>query len=248
MVTEYEWTQNRLTGRNTITICPSAGKDTVRRVSYRAKRCLLYQASVDLIMSSILRIRVAGILTAPLALALISAPVAAWAKSADGIPIRHVVVIMQENRSFDNYFGAFPGADGIAPGTCVPFDPNNPRLGCIRPFHDPHDVNAGGPHGPSDAQADLDNGVLSDFMDGFVSQQANAPQNCQPDAPECSTTKDGVARHDAVGYHTREEIPNYWAYAERFVLQDRMFEGMRSWSWPSHLEMTSEWAAICSDQ
>ena len=27
--------------------------------------------------------------------------------------IRHVVVIMQENRSFDSYFGTFPGADGI---------------------------------------------------------------------------------------------------------------------------------------
>ena len=27
--------------------------------------------------------------------------------------IRHVIVIMQENRSFDSYFGTFPGADGI---------------------------------------------------------------------------------------------------------------------------------------
>src|SRR5262245_51791210 len=34
--------------------------------------------------------------------------------------IRHVVVIMQENRSFDSYFGTFPGADGIPRGVCVP--------------------------------------------------------------------------------------------------------------------------------
>ena len=27
--------------------------------------------------------------------------------------IKHVVVIMQENRSFDQYFGTYPGADGI---------------------------------------------------------------------------------------------------------------------------------------
>ena len=29
--------------------------------------------------------------------------------------IRHVVIIMQENRSFDEYFGTYPGADGIPP-------------------------------------------------------------------------------------------------------------------------------------
>jgi len=193
--------------------------------------------------------RIVVLLAAPLALALGGMPVPAIAgtKTADSIPIRHVIVIMQENRSFDNYFGTFPGAEGIPDGTCVPLDPARPRLGCVRPFHDAHDVNAGGPHGPSAAQADLDDGVVSDFMDGFLHQQSTAPQRCPPNAPECSTTKDGVARHDAVGFHTREEIPNYWAYAQRFVLQDHMFEGMRSWSWPSHLELTSEWAAVCSD-
>ena len=58
--------------------------------------------------------------------------------------IRHVVVVMQENRSFDSYFGTFPGADGILPGVCLP-DPANG--GCVRPFHDRHDMDAGGPHG-----------------------------------------------------------------------------------------------------
>ena len=45
--------------------------------------------------------------------------------------IQHVVVIMQENRSFDSYFGSFPGADGIpmmggAPAVCAP-DPETDR-------------------------------------------------------------------------------------------------------------------------
>jgi phospholipase C len=62
--------------------------------------------------------------------------------------IRHVVVIMQENRSFDSYFGTYPGADGIpmrngVPTVCVP-DPAHG--GCRRPYHDPSDVNGGGPH------------------------------------------------------------------------------------------------------
>src|ERR671931_1658608 len=53
--------------------------------------------------------------------------------------IRHVIMIMQENRSFDSYFGTFPGADGIpmsdgVPKVCVP----DPQFGgCVRPYHDP---------------------------------------------------------------------------------------------------------------
>ena len=57
--------------------------------------------------------------------------------------IQHVVIIMQENRSFDSYFGTFPGADGIPmrqgrPTVCVP-DPRIDR--CVHPFHDPAFVN-----------------------------------------------------------------------------------------------------------
>ncbi|MBV9309618.1 MAG: hypothetical protein JOZ73_02235, partial [Solirubrobacterales bacterium] len=58
--------------------------------------------------------------------------------------IKHVVVIMQENRSFDSYFGTYPGADGIPPGVCNP-DPQNG--GCVKPFHNFDDTNFGGPHG-----------------------------------------------------------------------------------------------------
>src|SRR5690348_15272065 len=47
--------------------------------------------------------------------------------------IKHIIVIMQENRSFDSYFGTYPGADGIPAGVCVP-DPVNG--GCVAPFAD----------------------------------------------------------------------------------------------------------------
>src|SRR5438445_2308515 len=71
--------------------------------------------------------------------------------------IRHVIVVMQENRSFDNYFGTYPGADGIPmrhgrATVCLP----DPALGrCVRPFHDPHLVDAGGPHTQGAAVADV---------------------------------------------------------------------------------------------
>ncbi len=138
--------------------------------------------------------------------------------------IKHVVVIMQENRSFDTYFGTYPGANGIPANTCVP-DPR--RGGCEKPFHNRHDSNTGGPHGAKSAVADIDGGR----MDGFVAQSE------QP----------GNARSDAVGYHNGQDIPNYWAYARNFVLQDRMFEPNASWSLPEHLFMVSEWSAKCAN-
>jgi hypothetical protein len=53
---------------------------------------------------------------------------------AEGIHnIQHVVMVAQENRSFDSYFGTYPGANGTPPGVCEPH-PLNRR--CVAPFHD----------------------------------------------------------------------------------------------------------------
>jgi phospholipase C len=160
--------------------------------------------------------------------------------------IRHVVVIMQENRSFDSYFGTFPGADGIPPGVCVP-DPANG--GCVTPFHDSSDLNYGGPHGLGNALADIDNGR----MDGFVAQ-AEQGMGCQTGDPNCSpctenshSTTNLPSCVDVMGYHDAREIPNYWTYAEQYVLQDHMFEPNDSWSLPEHLYMVSEWSAFCTN-
>src|SRR5262249_37235094 len=51
---------------------------------------------------------------------------------------------------------------------------------------------------------------------------------------------------DVMGFHTQTEIPNYWAYARNFVLQDHMFASVASWSLPVHLSMVSGWSARCS--
>src|SRR5215469_16497128 len=90
--------------------------------------------------------------------------------------IKHVIIIMQENRSFDSYFGTYPGADGIPmksgqPAVCVP----NPRGTCTRPYHDTADVNGGGPHGVVNAVADVHGGK----MDGFIRQRYAASSTCK---------------------------------------------------------------------
>ncbi len=49
-------------------------------------------------------------------------------------PIKHIVIIMQENRSFDNYFGTYAGANGIPKNVCIPLDPKQANHGCVKPF------------------------------------------------------------------------------------------------------------------
>jgi phospholipase C len=138
--------------------------------------------------------------------------------------IKHVIVITQENRSFDHYFGTFPGADGFPAGACVP-DPATST--CVAPFHDTSDMVYGGPHAAASATADLNGGK----MDGFIAQaeQAKSPEPL-----------------DVMSYKDQREIPNYWAYAQSFVLEDHLYEPNASWSLPSHLYSVSDWAAICS--
>jgi phospholipase C len=155
--------------------------------------------------------------------------------------IRHVVVIMQENRSFDSYFGTFPGADGLpASGghftVCVP-DPRDG--GCQYPYHDPNQVNGGAQHNADSARADIDGGR----MDGFIgTAERPGGRACGATAPVCESS----APPDVMGYHDAREIPNYWRWAHDFALQDHMFEPTASWSLPQHLFMVSGWSARCT--
>jgi phospholipase C len=153
--------------------------------------------------------------------------------------IKHIVIIVQENRSFDTYFGTYPGADGIAmrdgqPIACIP-DPKNG--GCRRPFYDPTDSQGGGPHSAAAARTDINGGR----MDGFVAASERARTKCAT----ATDTKCAPGDARVMGYHDARQIPNYWKYAENFVLEDRMFEPNASWSLPAHLFLVSGWSARC---
>jgi len=157
--------------------------------------------------------------------------------------IQHVIIVMQENRSFDSYFGTFPGADGIptsggTPTVCVA----NPPGPCEKPYHDVADVNGGGPHGEASAVADVAHGA----MDGFIGQALKAKRTCKtPNDPACEVLPGSTS--DVMGYHDASEISNYWAYAKDFVLDDHMFEPVKSWSLPDHLYLVSGWSAKCKN-
>src|SRR5579863_4831021 len=168
--------------------------------------------------------------------------VASRGSAASGIHlIQHVVIITQENRSFDDYFGTYPGADGIpmANGQPTVCSPDPVTHTCVAPYPDHSDVNGGGPHGVNNSINDINGGA----MNGFETQARDAKHDCpQFTNPACSAS----ATPDVMGYHTQSDIPNYWSYAQHFVLQDHMYEANDSWSLPSHLFEVSGWSAKCT--
>src|SRR5579859_779749 len=122
--------------------------------------------------------------------------------SASGLHrIQHVVIVMQENRSFDEYFGTFPGVDGLPMQNgqftaCVP----DPAGGCVKPYHDGNVVNGGGPHGQTNATADIDGGK----MDGFVAQATSGRKGCGNTTDPACTNGNGT---DVMGWKDARDIP-----------------------------------------
>jgi len=175
--------------------------------------------------------------------------------------IRHVIIIMQENRSFDTYFGTFPGADGIpmkdgVPTVCVP-NPMTHR--CVRPYVTHEDLNGAAPHSGPAAAVAIDGGKMDGFIRVALAGSSYAYWNFGPNGkplkieyhcknltdPNCGESA-GQGPNRVMVYHVQSDIPNYWAYAKSFVLQDHMFEPVASWSLASHLYMVSAWSAKCS--
>jgi phospholipase C len=122
--------------------------------------------------------------------------------------IQHIVFIVKENRTFDNYFGTFPGADGATSGTI--------STGQVIPLrHTPdrtkHDID----HSWRAAVTAIDGGKMDKF----------------------DLIGGGNVRGEYLAYsqHVERDIPNYWTYARTFVLADRMFSSLTGPSFPNHL-------------
>ena len=121
--------------------------------------------------------------------------------------IKHVVVVIQENRSFDNFFKDFPGADsvdqGMSPDGPVPLHPVDLDL--------PVDVD----HQHKAWLAEYNDGK----MDGWT--KVNTLPQQDPEFP--------------YAYVPREQIEPYWDMAQQYTLADRMFQSNTGPSFPAHL-------------
>jgi phospholipase C len=128
-------------------------------------------------------------------------------------PIKHVIFLVKENRTFNNYFATYPGAVGSTTGgtltctngSCTP----GPDYKLTKaPDIQPHDIT----HGFSSGLYSINGGK----MDGF----------------NIIGSGEDMSGYD---YHDRSTLPNYWAYADRFVLADHFFTSMYGPTFPEHL-------------
>jgi phospholipase C len=139
--------------------------------------------------------------TAAALLAISASPAAAAPDTRT--PIEHFVYLMQGDRTFDNYFGTYPGAAGIPAGTCQALVLGRPRSGCVAPFP-LHGQQAGAlTAGRSVVAHQYDGGK----MDGFVAAYGRQG-------------RDGTA---AMGYYDERDLPFYWEVARQYVLFDHFF-------------------------
>ena len=122
--------------------------------------------------------------------------------------IEHIVFIVKENRTFDNYFGTFPGADGttsgrISTGETIPLR--------HAPDMTPRDID----HSYQASVEAIDGGAMDRF----------------------DLIKGGNINGDFLAYsqYFESDIPNYFAYARNFVLADAFFSFLEGPSFPNHL-------------
>jgi phospholipase C len=150
------------------------------------------------------------------------------------IPINHIVVIMQENHAYDDYYGTYCRAvsptcayvsNGIPNGTCEPIDVSNPAAGCVKPF--PY-ANASSDivdmkHNWGTTHQAYNNGSMNEFYQ--AEQEGSYP----------------------FGYYTGSVIPSYWDMAEEYGLGDYFFSSAMSYSLPNHWFLVAGNAPVQSE-
>jgi len=128
--------------------------------------------------------------------------------------IKHVFLIMQENHTFDNYFGTYPKANGIPANTRLPLDPSNPSSVTASPYHLASTRTPDLDHGSLTARIAYDGGK----MDGFIKAQ----------------TLRSLPGTTALGYYDRSDLALYWQLAQDYVLADQFFSSARGGSLENH--------------
>jgi phospholipase C len=128
------------------------------------------------------------------------------------IPIKHIVYIIKENRTFDNYFARYPGAEGTNVGK----------------------TSTGRTIRLAEATDVLEPDLGHSFLDGVESINGG-----RMDGFDLVTNGETLNGYSSF---TREGIPNYWAYADNFVLGDHMFSSMYGPTFPEHLYTVGAYA------
>ena len=143
---------------------------------------------------------------------------APWSKN-----IKHIVIIVQENRTPDNLFNGYPGADTQSWG----LDHNGKHIPLVQVSEtSPYDVS----HAHSAFLTEYANGNMNGF--DLVRTRCGTPGSCPP------------PNRRAYGMVPRSESKPYWDMAHEWVLGDRMFETNQGPSFPAHQYIVSGTSTI----
>jgi phospholipase C len=164
--------------------------------------------------------------------------------------IKHVFVLVQENHTFDQIFGLFPGRNGqyvenlgtyLAQETDCQYDPET--LSCQRPFlisanqsspnyvPDAPDIN-GGNNGRFDQELSIDRGRMDDFL---VDVEGGAPPlGPTPSPQQVEQHNESIAIE---GVYDCDTVPYLWYYAKNFALFDHYFQANTGDSTPSNIQL-----------
>src|SRR5579863_10426921 len=169
-----------------------------------------------------------------------------------GTRVKHVFVLIQENHTFDQLFGLFPGMNGqyvenlgtyLAQESDCQYDPET--LACQRPFlisanqsspsyvPDAPDIN-GGNNGRYDQEVSIDRGKMDDFL---VDVEAGQPiLGPTPSPQQIESHNESIAIE---GVYDCDTVPYLWYYAKNFTLFDHYFQANTGDSTPSNIQLFS---------
>jgi phospholipase C len=169
--------------------------------------------------------------------------------------VKHVFVIVQENRTFDSYFGLFPGVNGQAvenlgtstaqAGDCVP----DPYVGtCQRPFlittnttspnyvKDAPDIN-GGSNSRYGQEYAIDGGKMDNFLAENEGGNATTPVTPLPATPTAAQVQAHNNALNIMATYDCDTVPYYWYYAKNFALFDHYFQANVGQSTPGNVQL-----------
>jgi phospholipase C len=153
------------------------------------------------------------LLLTALMIPLFGMPQASAAKSENdpNTPIEHFIVVMQQNHTFDNYFGTYPGANGLPEGVCIPISVSDPKnKQCVTPYEITNQPISDLSHSETIFFDQYQNGKMTGFIEALT-----------------KLNQDGQL---SMGRFTDRHIPFYWNLADQYVLFDNYFSSAHTGS------------------
>ncbi|HEX3369431.1 MAG TPA: alkaline phosphatase family protein, partial [Candidatus Cybelea sp.] len=172
-------------------------------------------------------------------------------RSSGSSPIKHVVIVIQENRSFDNFFATFPGADGTTVGKAAAM-PQSIAESCPKPITAPttipltevdlqghgfpssygYQTNADLGHLYANFRTNYDSGKMDGFdLGGYGARGSGGPSCTYP-----------------YQYVNPKDIQPYWDMAQQYVLSDHMFQTQGSGSFTAHQDLIAGGTGLSSEE